>query len=810
MRPIVPTPVAHNSRRTNARLGLAVARALVAIIPATPLHAAQHVLSPERQAILAARDRKAAEAREEGYWIVAPGEHLRLIAQQFFHGDRTRQARLREYLVEHNRDAFVDGDPDRLVPGARLALPPDVVQAPRSAGPAEKSAGIAREKGAAPIAPPPAPPDRRAAKAAPTTVPAPEFAPGPPPAPKPPPAPAYVDQLIEGMAPESPEGTSREEAEVLPGRRYVSAEYRAEAREPPTGGRGLEQGVQVQLRRETLNYGDFFLEGALRDTRAPAGERLAGRRDGGRFTLFQQGFPLVEGWLADNALGVVRTPPDFLNSSYRIYLPTSLMSGASTVISDGKHSLMGYAGHIGRLEGSAVQTFDPTSGNVAGLAYTQRTGPWTLGGQAISLRSSSVVPDHTAATAAAEYGSIGAFVHDKAQVVVDDHSRFGAWFDGDSTSGRLRQRFGLFHLDPDLAWSEAPMVNDQRGAYWRGDYQMLRYTISGGADYVQTNIDDDPSRTATRSATGYGTFSLRIDRNLTVGAGLTYQQTRTRHGASPRGTSLSGNGYAAWTTPLGLSRFDVTAFRGTASGAPGSTIDTLSWSQDWPTWGPVSLSSTLGYSRENDLGARTTRSTAGVSAHGPLFSDTLWDASVVYGRVDGPQGVENNVNVSATASWPFARNWLALAQLSVNTFQAAPVIPGTEVPTTQNDKRLLIGIRYEESSGTPYQTLGLRNGPGSGRIVGVVFFDDNGDGMRQATERGAANVTLYLDGRYPVTTDAQGRFTFSLVSPGSHSLRILNEALPLPWSSDDQHPPIADVPLRGDARLDIPLTKIRP
>lgn len=795
--------MAHNSRRTNTRLGQAVARALVAIIPATPLHAAPHALSPERQQVLAARDRKAAEARREGYWIVAPGEHLRLIAQQFFHGDRPRQARLRMYLLEHNREAFVRGDPDRLIPGARLALPPDIVgtKAPKATAP---------EEPASMHPPAPAPSARRAMEQPPTMVPAPEFAPGPTPRPKPPPAPAYVDQLIDGSAAESPESSRPSEGPVLPGRRYVSAEYRAEGRAPPSGGHGLEQGVEVRLRRETLDYGDFYLEGALRDTRVAAGERLAGRRDGGRFTLFQHSFPVTEGWLADNALGVVRTPPDFLNSSYRIFLPTSLMSGASTVISDGTRTFMGYAGHVGRLEGSAVQTFDPTSGNVAGLAYTQRTGSWTLGGQAISLRGASEVPDHTAATLAAEYGSIGAFVHDKAQVVADDHSRFGAWFDGDMASGRLRQRFGLFHLDSGLAWSEAPMVNDQRGAYWRGDYQLLRYTISGGADYVQTNLDDDPARAATRSATGYGTFSLRIDRNLTVGAGLTYQQSRTRHTDSPRGTSLSGNAYAAWTTALGLSRFDLTAFRGTASGAADNTIDSLSWSQDWPALGSVSLSSTLSYSRERQVGERTTRSTAGLSAHGPLFSDTLWDASVVYGRVDGPQGVQDNVNVSATASWPFARHWLALAQLSVNTFQAAPLIPGSDLPTTQNDKRVLIGIRYEESSGTPYETLGLRNGPGSGRIVGMVFFDENGDGMRQATERGAPNVTIYLDGRFPVTTDAQGRFTFGLVSPGSHSLRILNEALPLPWTLDDQHPPIADVPLRGDARVDVPLTKIRP
>lgn len=354
------------------------------------------------------------------------------------------------------------------------------------------------------------------------------------------------------------------------------------------------------------------------------------------------------------------------------------------------------------------------------------------------------------------------------------------------------------------------MANDQRGAYWRGDYQMLRYTVSGGVDLLQTNLRDDPSRGATRSASGYGTASLRIDRNLTVGGGFTYQALRSKFTQSPRGSALSANAYASWTNPIGLSRFDVTTFRGTATGVADNTIDTLAWSQEWPALGPVHVSSTLNYSRESELGVRTTRSSAGISAHGALYADTLWDASAVYGHIDGGQGSENDANVSATLTWPFARNWVALAQLSVTTFQAVPIIPGSQVPTTQNDKRLLVGIRYEEASGTPFQALGLRNGPGSGRIMGVVFFDENGDGIRQPTERPAPNVTLYLDGRFPVTTDAQGRFAFAIVSPGSHSLRILNEALPLPWSVDDQHPPVANVPLRGDAVVDIPLTKIRP
>ena len=765
-----------------------------------PAFAAVAGPSPQRQAIVAARDRKAAEARVRGYWIVERGEHLRLVAEQFFHGDRKRQAWLRAWLVRHNPHAFVHGDPDRLVVGARLKLPAEVLEArtgPHGVPIATKQAPPA-SSGAPPAAPP-------------TSVPAPEFSQRPPPAAaKPAPAP-YVDKLIAGISEEPESPLPGGGASMLPGQRYLSAEYRAEFREPPEGGHGLEQGFEVHARRETLNYGDFYLEAAARDTTLAPGDESVTGRYGGRFTLYQTAFPVTGRWLADSTFGVARTPPVFLTSSYRIFLPTSLFAGASTVVSDASRSFIGYAGRVGRLEGSAVQTFDPTTGNVSGFGYVQRIGPWTVGAQAIRLRGSSEVPDHDAATLGAEYGSIGTPVHDKAQVMFDDHSHLGAWFDGDVTSGRLRQRFGVYNLDPDLQWSEAAMMNDQRGAYWRGDYQMLRYTVSGGTDLLQTNLRDDPSRAAIRSGTAYGTFSLRIDRNLTLGGGVTYQRGNERFTASPHDSSTTLNAYATWDNPLGLSRFDLTSYLGLATGVQNNTIDTLSWSQDWPAAGPVRLTSTLTYSDESELGLRTRRSSAGVSAHGPLLGDLQWDGSVVLGRVNGPQGNENDFNVSANATWPFAEHWVAIAQVSWTTFQALPVLPGTDVePTTQDDKRVLLGVRYEESSGTPYQTLGLRNAPGSGRLSGVVFFDENGDGVRQPTERGAANVTIYLDSRFPVTTDAQGRFSFPAVAPGTHSLRILNEALPLPWSVDDQHPPTANVPLRGDAEVDIPLTKIRP
>ena len=81
--------------------------------------AAAEATSPQHSTAAEERARKVDEARAHGYWIVAPGEHLRLIARQFCPDDKLCERHLSERIYARNKDAFAGGDPDRLRPGAR-------------------------------------------------------------------------------------------------------------------------------------------------------------------------------------------------------------------------------------------------------------------------------------------------------------------------------------------------------------------------------------------------------------------------------------------------------------------------------------------------------------------------------------------------------------------------------------------------------------------------------------------------------------------------------------------------------------------
>lgn len=91
----------------------------------------------------------------------------------------------------------------------------------------------------------------------------------------------------------------------------------------------------------------------------------------------------------------------------------------------------------------------------------------------------------------------------------------------------------------------------------------------------------------------------------------------------------------------------------------------------------------------------------------------------------------------------------------------------------------------------------------AGRIAGTVFLDANRNGRQEASEGGAAGVTVYPDNRYPVRTDAQGHDEFPFVAAGARVIGVLRETLPLPWVPVRDGAATVDVLVRDNLRVDI-------
>ncbi|MDT4861308.1 hypothetical protein FQZ97_959090 [compost metagenome] len=116
-------------------------------------------------------------------------------------------------------------------------------------------------------------------------------------------------------------------------------------------------------------------------------------------------------------------------------------------------------------------------------------------------------------------------------------------------------------------------------------------------------------------------------------------------------------------------------------------------------------------------------------------------------------------------------------------------------------------LRYELQAGSRSVPMGGKPSDGGGRIEGTVYFDANRSGTQEASESGVPGVTVYLDNRYAVRTDTQGRFEFPFVASGPRTVTVRNETLPLPWAVVDEGQAKVDVRLRETTRLSLPVQR---
>lgn len=124
-----------------------------------------------------------------------------------------------------------------------------------------------------------------------------------------------------------------------------------------------------------------------------------------------------------------------------------------------------------------------------------------------------------------------------------------------------------------------------------------------------------------------------------------------------------------------------------------------------------------------------------------------------------------------------------------------------------SDRSFYVLLRYEFEAGSRSVPLGGRAADGGGRIEGTVYFDTNRNGTQEASEAGVPNATVYLDNRYAVRTDSQGRFEFPFVASGPRTLSVRNDSLPLPWGVVDKGQALLEVRRRESVSVSFPVQR---
>ena len=622
-----------------------------------------------------------------------------------------------------------------------------------------------------------------------------------------PPTAPYVDRVIENLPPEETTDNGGFEYDREGWPRFLRLETRL-GTQPFDQTRSARIGYGIFGLLETPNHGTLSVDG----TYAP-------RDNSGTLTLRQRDMPLDGGWLASNELGVINAPgPDITRLPARIYLPSAILQGLSTEWENPEQGLQLQAstGEPGRLDFVPASGFRSLPGrrttvggqwrlNATSADPLSRQG-WTAALKHEDARGVSSLDNPQQASDIVNANSTllalrheGAEHHVQAQMVNTQSSnlsgtRNGFWIDSEWDDGPRRHGVGAYRLEPDLTWANLPLANDIVGAYVRSSWRTRQWSAEGSLDWL-----DSISGRSSSGVFATGSARWRINRDHTLGAG----------GALRRFSGNAWSTYADWRIQ---NSWGSSGLRVEVTGGEDQVASrALNWDQEWMVPQGWALSTSLGttaYSAGQSLPAETTVNAA-LSVAAPLSSRAGLRGNINTERSNSGQ-TRHSLNLGA--NWRIDQRWSLEGNYNRSTGRSRfsqsldPLAPLALV-VPDSDRSFYAVLRYEFEGGSRNVPLGGKAADGGGRIEGTVYFDTNRSGTQEASETGVPNVTVFLDNRYAVRTDSQGRFEFPFVASGSRTVTVRPDTLPLPWNVVDEGQTRVDVRLRESLRLSIPVQR---
>ncbi len=600
--------------------------------------------------------------------------------------------------------------------------------------------------------------------------------------------------------------------------------------------RSTSQGISVSGFVDTPNHGALSVSAALNKTEQRDQFSRAGGGSSSLWRVDQRMLPLDGGWMANHSAGALASLQVPLARGFgRIGLPSSPLEGVTAeYLHGGTSSINASIGRPGLYSGLGVNGFNPARGRLL-FAGGQQGQPGPAGGSSLALQmfDASGVADTadpamdqnvrglwsawrwegTAPWASRidagplslwqREGGLQVQFNAMASRAASDltaggrreDSGAGAWIDAQWRSQWLQQAAGIFHLQPNLRWGTYNAISDLRGVYWRGDVSTRRWQLSTSTEWTNSASGTD-SRSLFANVSG----RYRIDtRHTTFGALAT-----RRFGATATSAQLG------WerNSEFGQTQWVADMLRGNARRSLRLGMDHTFLLAEGNS---LALSAALERVRNENHDIRAV-------SWGVVGSIRPWSTVSLDANLRGVQGGgARQINGTVGFAWAIDPRWSLLGQVSsikgddpetfalVSTLSQAAAAASPTLAAT----RVQFTLRYEDRAGAAIAPLGGAPGMGSGSIQGTVFFDADNNGRREASEAGAANITVVLDRRFVTRTDAQGRYEFPWVVAGGHTLQIQPDNVPLPWNPVQREPVPVSVLVRSTTTTDFALQRER-
>lgn len=569
---------------------------------------------------------------------------------------------------------------------------------------------------------------------------------------------------------------------------------------------------------------------------------------GSSWRIDQRALPLNGGWRANHSLGDINTGNAPLARGIgRVTLPSAPIRGLGGQWTLGDTvDLNASEGRAGVFNGIDLSGFNQTGGRiVTGGAQSRVMPDWASGGRldaAVQLIDAQDLPIDALTgarqsarglfTSAAWEGTApwadelapgtlppaerqgglrlqGNLVRSTAS---SDGGATGLWLDAAFRTDRWRQTAGLFRFDPNLRWGGALLASNLQGLYWQGDTATRQWQWGGNAELSdavsQSGLNAGNGSGRSAYASGFGLY--RIDSKNSVNATASVRAL----GSPAQSLALTWDRSTGW---------GQTQWRSDVVHAVGQNTLRLGVDQSWQGgWLPPasSLSTSLAWERVNGsaVGASTGWTWGVLGSLSPLANLSL-DASLRgANRSDG----SSSLNANLAASLNLQRGWSLslrytesrgqepLSNLLTSALSTALTnAVNANNPAAPASRSVQLLLSYQGRAGSTTRPLGGVPGGGAGSISGMVYFDADNNGRREALEAGVPGITVTLDKRYTTRTDAQGRYEFAYVAAGDHTLEMSADNVPLPWNPVVREGVKTTVLVRGASTQDFPVQRER-
>lgn len=515
----------------------------------------------------------------------------------------------------------------------------------------------------------------------------------------------------------------------------------------------------------------------------------------------------------NNTLGFQRTAiSPVLNGGFRVRLPSSPLLGWGGQLINSNKDFLWFTGQTGYYEGTAMRQFRKDGGKLLGGAYQQEVTPsFWLAGEIVNFSGNDLVRKHTSLLAAGQYARPDQTMEYDLHLLTDNDSNLGLWADGmQYLPANYQLRYGVFYLQPDLTWMDRPIANNQAGLYLRTDKQAFQYTLSAGYDYLDSGLDDGilPAST-THSSFINGNY--RITRNLTLGLNANLGLRNINSLENESQTFWRLNNFMFYKFPVGMSRLELFISElSSKNSIDDDRMQGLRLSHEWRMPQSLRLTTEFRLEQTDQSGHERNYSEAGMIFHQDIGDNLTWGLNASVYRDSGRSSSYDGIGLNMDMRWNFLPDWYTSLNMLYNANRIDTgnfsLIAFEDHPKSSS---FWLTLSYNKASGQPLMSLGRNTGAaGSGRVSGIVFYDENRDFIRQPGEKPAAGILVLLDGRYEAMTDSEGRYTFDPVYSGVHRVAVISEDLPLPWSLYDEAPRRAEVNLRRTAEVNFPLVRI--